>query len=68
MQNIDENIDLDALFDMLNISEAPVGKDSVLPDKATLSMQNVHTHQVEELSLSPLDHDLFTIDLPIDQS
>jgi len=66
MQNIDENIDLDALFDMLNISDAPVGKESVLTDNATLSMQNVHTHEVAELS--PLDHDLFTIDLPIDQS
>jgi len=66
MQNIDESIDLDALFDMLNISDAPVGKESVLPEKTTLSMQNVHTHEVAELS--PLDQDMFTIDLLIDQS
>ncbi len=66
MQNIDENIDLDALFDMLNISDVPVGKESVLPDNSTLSMLNVHTHEVAELS--PLDQDLFTIDTPTDQS
>jgi hypothetical protein len=66
MQNTDDNIDLDALFDMLNIAGTESGKDAVPEVQPGLPGSNISDHQVPELS--PLDDDIFTIDLPIDQS
>ncbi len=65
MQNPDDNIDLDALFDMLNIvqSQSDVRSSaasvmSAQPDQGVYEMQD----------LSPIGADFIIIDLPSDQS
>jgi len=65
MQNINDNIDLDALFDMLNIGSGPATKASDAPEKAFISHLDPTTHEVPDLS--PLGTD-YIIDLPVDQS
>ena len=65
MQNINDNIDLDALFDMLNIGSGTAAKPSEA-EKAFISHLDPTTHEVPDLS--PLGMDYFIIDLPIDQS
>ena len=66
MQSFDDNIDLDALFDMLNIGNEPAGKTADAAGKAFVSHLDPTTHQVQDLS--PFEADHFIVDLPIDQS
>ena len=63
MQNTDENIDLDALFDMLNIVPDPASEVSSTP---VASQPDPDVHELQDLS--PLGTDFFIIDLPSDQS
>jgi hypothetical protein len=63
MQNIDENIDLDALFDSLSIGGSTTNKAS---DVAMVSHPGAITAEIQELSA--LDCDLFLFDSPPDQS
>ncbi len=66
MQNVNDNIDLDALFDMLNIVDGPAGKKPDAADKAFSSQLHPTTNEVPDSS--PLGVDYFTVDLPVDQS
>ncbi len=66
MQNINDNIDLDALFDMLNIADRPDGKASAVADMKFVSQLDPNPHAVPDLS--PLGDDYLIVDLPIDQS
>jgi hypothetical protein len=65
MQNTDDNIDLDALFDMLNIVQGQTDASSVTTNKAP-AQSDQGLHEVQDLS--PLGADFFIIDLPADQS
>lgn len=65
MHNLDENIDLDALFDTLNISQnqsygrlGAASAVSVQPDLGAYEMQHI----------SPIEADFIIVDLPSDQS
>lgn len=66
MQNTDDNIDLDALFDMLNIVQGQSG--GALP--GTTSKASALYEQGLDVvqDLPPLGSDFFIIDLPSDQS
>ncbi len=65
MQNSDDNIDLDALFDMLNILRGqPASGPGVADSVSAQSDQAIFTIN----DLSPIGSDLFMIDLPSDQS
>jgi hypothetical protein len=66
MQYIDENIDLDALFDVLNIGESKPAKPEGAAKAAASSQPEVKTADIQQL-LS-LDGDLFLFDSPTDQS
>jgi len=63
MQTPDNNIDLDALFDTLNIGEGQSGK---ALNAAAISWPTVKMEEIHELST--LDSDLFLFDTPADQS
>lgn len=65
MQNIDENIDLDALFDSLSTGEAPPSKAANITKLASASDLWATTETQE---LSSIDGDLFLFDTPPDQS
>ncbi len=66
MHNTNDNIDLDALFDMLNIVDTSAGKAAADVGKTFSSQLDPNIHAVPDLS--PLGTDYFTIDLPVDQS
>jgi len=66
MQNINDNIDLDALFDMLNIADRPDSTASATAEKKFVSQLDPNPHIVPDLS--PLEDDYPIVDLPIDQS
>ncbi len=67
MQNIDENIDLDALFDQLSIGGAPSSSRAADATKADIAPHLCGiTAEVQELS--SLGEDLFLFDTPPDQS
>ncbi len=63
MQNIDENIDLDALFDSLSIVGSITSKAA---DVTIVSHPGTITADIQELSA--LDGDLYLFDSPPDQS
>ena len=65
MQNTDDNIDLDALFDMLDIVQGQTDASSLTTDKAP-AQSGQSLHEVQDLS--PLGADFFIIELPTDQS
>ncbi len=66
MQNINDNIDLDALFDMLNIADGPDDRASAAAEKKFVSQLDPNSHAVPDLS--PLGDDYLIVDLPTDQS
>ena len=66
MQNTDDNIDLDALFDMLNIVESRPEAPSDASAKSAIPQADQAAHDVQDLS--SLGADFFAFDLPTDQS
>jgi hypothetical protein len=66
MQNFDDNIDLDALFDSLNIAAAP--SDTASNAAMTLPASKPDVKEVEIQDISSLEGDLFLFDTPSDQS
>ncbi len=66
MHNTNDNIDLDALFDMLNIVDRPAGKAAADTGKTFSSQLDPNIHTVPDLS--PFGTDYFITDLPVDQS
>jgi hypothetical protein len=66
MQDMDEKIDLDALFDSLNIGEALPGGATEVSKDATVSLSKVKAAEIQELS--SMDSDIFLFDIPADQS
>lgn len=67
MQNIfNDNVDLDALFDLLNL----VGRSAAeAPDSAgSTPVSQLDTNSYQAPDLSPLEADFFIFDLPSDQS
>jgi hypothetical protein len=65
MQNQNDNIDLDALFDMLNIVQ---GRPDVSPDAASVISAQADQAAYEIQDLSPIGADFFIMDLSSDQS
>lgn len=66
MQDVNDNIDLDALFDMLNLGGISPGATCDVTLTTGISYSGVET--VEVLDLSPLDVDFVLFDAPTDQS
>ena len=65
MQNPNDNIDLDALFDMLNIVQ---GHSDVRPDAASVISAQSDQGAYEIQDLSPIGADFFIMDPSSDQS